>query len=91
MPTRLLRDTYLISSLVAYNARPRRLFAPLPRNGETPEYVRQVLRNYRAFLFEERAAAAISSSTPAPATSTNSPISRHQAKDLACRPTTASN
>jgi soluble lytic murein transglycosylase-like protein len=80
----------VISSLVAYNARPRRLCAPLPRNNETPEYVRQVLRNYRAFL-EERAAAATSLSTPAPATSTSSHSSRHQPKDLACRPTTASN
>jgi soluble lytic murein transglycosylase-like protein len=30
----------VISTLVAYNARPRRLFAPIPRNGETPAYVR---------------------------------------------------
>jgi len=33
----------LISALVAYNARPRKLFAPLPRNGETPAYVARVL------------------------------------------------
>jgi len=33
----------VISALVAYNARPRRLFAPIPRNGETPAYVWKVL------------------------------------------------
>src|SRR5262249_55056957 len=32
-------DGDLISALVAYNARPRELFAPIPRNGETPRYV----------------------------------------------------
>lgn len=36
----------VISALVAYNARPRRLFAPVPKNGETPEYVAAVLRFY---------------------------------------------
>ena len=36
----------IISSLVAYNARPRRLFAPVPRNGETPGYVWKVLAYY---------------------------------------------
>ncbi len=36
-------DGDVISALVAYNARPRRIFAPLPRNGETPAYVRRVL------------------------------------------------
>ena len=39
----------VVSALVAYNARPRRLFAPLPRNGETPEYVRHVLAYYEAY------------------------------------------
>jgi soluble lytic murein transglycosylase-like protein len=34
----------VISALVAYNARPRRRLAPLPDNGETPAYVRAVLR-----------------------------------------------
>lgn len=33
----------VISALVAYNARPRRLFTPIPRNGETPGYVWKVL------------------------------------------------
>ncbi|WP_242352725.1 MULTISPECIES: lytic transglycosylase domain-containing protein [unclassified Anaeromyxobacter] len=36
-------DGDVISALVAYNARPRRLFAPVPRNGETPTYVWRVL------------------------------------------------
>jgi soluble lytic murein transglycosylase-like protein len=38
----------VISALVAYNARPRRLFAPMPRNGETPAYVWHVLARARA-------------------------------------------
>jgi soluble lytic murein transglycosylase-like protein len=42
----------IISALVAYNARPRRLFAPLPRNGETPQYVWRVLGFYRAYQRE---------------------------------------
>jgi hypothetical protein len=53
----------LISALSAYNARPRRLFAPLPNNGETPAYVAAVLRFYRAYGgdFEVRAIDATSS------------------------------
>jgi soluble lytic murein transglycosylase-like protein len=39
----------VISTLVAYNARPRRLYAPIPRNGETPSYVWRVLGFYRAY------------------------------------------
>jgi soluble lytic murein transglycosylase-like protein len=39
----------VISALVAYNARPRRLFAPVPRNGETPAYVWKVLAATRSF------------------------------------------
>jgi len=39
----------LLSTLAAYNARPRKLFAPLPNNGETPQYVKAVLRYYRAY------------------------------------------
>lgn len=38
----------LVSSLIAYNAGPRRLFGPLPRNGETPSYVWKVLDRTRA-------------------------------------------
>lgn len=40
-------DGDVISALVAYNARPRRLMAPLPRNGETPMYVWRVLVRVR--------------------------------------------
>lgn len=36
-------DGDVISTLVAYNARPRRIFSPIPRNGETPRYVWKVL------------------------------------------------
>lgn len=39
----------VISALAAYNARPRKLFAPLPDNGETPEYVAAVLRYWEAY------------------------------------------
>jgi soluble lytic murein transglycosylase-like protein len=45
----VLLDHYrgdIISTLVAYNARPRNLFAPIPRNGETPGYVWAVLAYY---------------------------------------------
>jgi soluble lytic murein transglycosylase-like protein len=45
-------DGDLISVLVAYNARPRRLGAPIPRNGETPLYVRAVLRYFAAYAHE---------------------------------------
>jgi len=39
----------LISVLVAYNARPRKIFAPIPRNGETPGYVAAVLRFFEEY------------------------------------------
>ena len=39
----------LISALVGYNARPRALFAPIPRNGETPGYVAGVLRLFEKY------------------------------------------
>jgi soluble lytic murein transglycosylase-like protein len=42
-------DGDLISALVAYNAHPMRLGAPVPRNGETPGYVASVLRYYAAY------------------------------------------
>lgn len=42
-------DGDLISALAGYNARPRKLFAPLPQNGETPGYVRAVLRYFREY------------------------------------------
>jgi soluble lytic murein transglycosylase-like protein len=39
----------IISTLVAYNARPRRLFDHIPQNGETPVYVRRVLARIQSF------------------------------------------
>jgi soluble lytic murein transglycosylase-like protein len=42
-------DGDVISTLVAYNARPRALYAPVPRNGETPGYVFRVLSRARAY------------------------------------------
>jgi soluble lytic murein transglycosylase-like protein len=42
-------DGDVISTLTAYNARPRRLFAPIPQNGETPRYVEAVLTYYARF------------------------------------------
>ena len=39
----------VISALTAYNARPRKLFAPVPRNGETPEYIAAVLGFYQEY------------------------------------------
>lgn len=43
----------VVSVLVAYNAGPRKLFAPIPRNGETPAYVRSVISHYRSYLLIE--------------------------------------
>jgi soluble lytic murein transglycosylase-like protein len=54
----------VISALVAYNARPRRPFAPLPDNGETPAYVRAVLRFWLGFQSCE--ALAVSRRQPKP-------------------------
>lgn len=39
----------VIAALVGYNARPRRLSSPIPRNGETPTYVWKVLARARQF------------------------------------------
>jgi soluble lytic murein transglycosylase-like protein len=50
----------VISALVAYNARPRRRLAPLPNNGETPAYVRAVLRFWAVFQSCEAAATRLS-------------------------------
>jgi soluble lytic murein transglycosylase-like protein len=50
-------DGDVVSTLVAYNARPRRLFAPLPRNGETPAYVFRVLARMRSLHGRPRAEA----------------------------------
>jgi soluble lytic murein transglycosylase-like protein len=46
-------DGDLISALVAYNAHPMKLGAPIPRNGETPDYVVRVLRFYFGYLKDE--------------------------------------
>lgn len=51
-------DGDVISALVGYNARPRKLGAPIPRNGETPRYVQRVLRFYKEYRGSSRAAAA---------------------------------
>src|SRR5262249_29422767 len=40
----------LISTLVAYNARPREPFAHLPDNGETPHYMLAVLKYCHDYL-----------------------------------------
>jgi soluble lytic murein transglycosylase-like protein len=37
----------VISTLVAYNAGPRRPLAPVPENGETPQYVQGVLASWQ--------------------------------------------
>ena len=37
----------VVSALVAYNARPRKRFAPVPDNGETEGYVGAVMRRWR--------------------------------------------
>ena len=44
----------VISTLVAYNAGPRRPLAPVPENGETPRYVRGVLASWRLLQLCER-------------------------------------
>jgi soluble lytic murein transglycosylase-like protein len=44
----------LVSVLVAYNARPLKIFAPIPRNGETPGYVAAVLRFFQAYSTQPR-------------------------------------
>jgi soluble lytic murein transglycosylase-like protein len=54
----------LISALVAYNARPRNLLAPLPNNGETPQYVSRVLHYYARYRHAAELAEA--AHTPAP-------------------------
>jgi soluble lytic murein transglycosylase-like protein len=42
-------DGDVIGALSAYNARPREPLAPLPKNGETPEYVQAVLHFYEEY------------------------------------------
>ena len=40
----------VVSALVGYNAHPRAAFAPVPQNGETPDYCRRVLGFFEAYL-----------------------------------------
>lgn len=49
----------LVSVLVAYNAGARRPYAPVPQNGETPDYVWHVLRYLERFAATERLPAAV--------------------------------
>lgn len=55
-------DGDLISALVAYNAGPRRLAAPIPRNGETPAYVKAVLAYFCEAQLEANTSATMRSS-----------------------------
>lgn len=52
----------VIAALVAYNSGPKAKLAPIPANGETPGYVVNILRYWRAFERERTSASA--SSTP---------------------------
>ncbi|MDP1918899.1 MAG: lytic transglycosylase domain-containing protein [Myxococcales bacterium] len=52
----------VIASLVAYNSGPKAKFAPVPANGETPEYVLRILRYWRAFESERTSALGVPSS-----------------------------
>ncbi len=56
----------VISALTAYNARPRKLGAPIPRNGETPGYVAAVLRFYEQYNGAPLRQNAPPAPTPAP-------------------------
>ncbi len=53
----------MVAALAAYNAKPRNPFAPLPKNGETPEYVTVCLR-----YFDEYTRAAGGGLAPRPGT-----------------------
>lgn len=76
----------VISALVAYNARPRGLFSPIPRNGMTPEYVWRVLARARqvsmraADCLGARDTALISSGLGADAPKTSSLEARQPAR-----------
>jgi soluble lytic murein transglycosylase-like protein len=63
----------VISALVAYNARPRKLGAPLPRNGETPEYVHAVLSFWRYYARQSGQDLPQPDQTPAPSRTTDRP------------------
>ena len=82
----------VISALVAYNARPRRLFAPLPRNGETPEYVRHVLAYYEAYQHDGLRTLPVGSRRSGPTRSSSRISALHPRKESSqCLPTTTSN
>lgn len=53
----------VIAALVAYNSGPKAKLAPVPANGETPGYVVNILRYWRAY---EGARASAPQSSPAP-------------------------
>ena len=59
----------VISALIAYNAHPREFGSPVPRNGETPIYVRNVLRYFREFEHEDGHEIATTSTKKRPAPS----------------------
>jgi soluble lytic murein transglycosylase-like protein len=48
----------VVAALIAYNSGPRPKAAPVPSNGETPDYVLRILRFWRAYE-RERASAAV--------------------------------
>lgn len=52
----------VIACLVAYNSGPKSKLSPVPANGETPEYVANILRYWRAFESERTSAAGVPSS-----------------------------
>jgi len=53
-----------VAALAAYNAKPRNPFAPLPKNGETPEYVTMVLRYYDEYTRQPGTGLGPGSGTP---------------------------
>jgi len=54
----------MVAALAAYNAKPRNPFAPLPKNGETPEYVTMVLRYYDEYTRQPGTGLGPGSGTP---------------------------
>ncbi len=66
----------VISALIAYNARPRQLFAPIPQNGETPGYVKAVLAHYARYSGRGIAVAPATPPLPSDKTRGTSPLLR---------------
>jgi len=54
----------VIAALVAYNSGPKAKLAAVPQNGETPEYVMNILRYWRAFDRERASAQQAFTTTP---------------------------